>query len=88
MRKIITTLLVCCIQLNLLACPVCERNKAKALQGITHGSGPDGTMDYIIVIAITIIAVLTLFYSVKWLIKPNEKNPDHIKFSILNEQIT
>ena len=66
------------------ACPVCERNKAKALQGITHGAGPTSNWDYVIVGAIAVVTVFTLFYSVKWLIKPNEQNPDHIKLSILN----
>jgi len=67
------------------ACPVCERNKPKILQGITHGSNPDSNWDYVIVTAVAIIGMFTLYYSVKWLFKPNENNKDHIKYSILNE---
>ena len=86
MRKLITTLILCVATAVAFACPVCERNKPKALQGITHGTGPDSNWDYVIVILIAIIAVLTLFYSVKWLIKPNENNPDHIKFLFINKE--
>ncbi len=68
------------------ACPVCERNKAKYLQGITHGSGPDSKWDLVIVAAIGLLTLYTLLYTVKWLIRPGENNGDHIKYSILNEQ--
>ena len=68
------------------ACPVCERNKPKMLQGITHGSSPESNWDYVIVIGLGIIAILTLFYSIKLFLKPNEDNSNHIKYSILNEQ--
>ncbi|MFN0048934.1 MAG: hypothetical protein ACKVOU_07420 [Cytophagales bacterium] len=66
------------------ACPVCERNQPKALKGIVHGAGPESNWDYVGVVITGIIACFTLFYSVKWLIKPGEKNQSHIKYSILN----
>ena len=84
MKKLIAILFFWMISVSVFACPVCERNKAKALQGITHGAGPASNWDYVIVFAIAIVAVLTLIYSIKWLVKPNEKNTDHIKLSILN----
>lgn len=65
------------------ACPVCERNQPKALRGIVHGSGPDSNWDYVGIWITILIAVITLFFSIKWLIKPGEKNLDHIKYSIL-----
>ena len=86
MRKIIIMLLMCITTVLVFACPVCERNKPKILQGITHGAGPDSNWDYVIVLAIAIIAIFTLFYSIKWLIKPNENNADHIKYSFLNKE--
>ena len=86
MRKIIMTLIGCIPMLSVFACPVCERNKPKILQGITHGAGPDSNWDYVIVLSIAIIALFTLFYSVKWIIKPNENNADHIKYSFLNKE--
>jgi hypothetical protein len=86
MKKITFTLFVCLAAIAAYACPVCERNKPKILQGITHGSNPESAWDYVIVIAVAIIALLTLFYAVKWLIKPNEQNNNHIKYSFLNKE--
>ena len=86
MKKAIISFLLVIGGLQLFACPVCDRNKANALQGLTHGGGPQSNWDYVIVIVIGVIALLTLFYSVKWLIKPNENNLEHIKYSFLNEE--
>ncbi len=86
MRKLIVFLFFTAISYASMACPVCDRNKKTALEKLSHGSTPNSSWDYIIVIAMIIIAVATLFYSVKWLIKPNENNRSHIKFSFLNEQ--
>ncbi|MEO5775656.1 MAG: hypothetical protein ABIQ27_02055 [Flavobacterium sp.] len=71
------------INLTLSACPTCERNQPKLLRGIVHGSGPESNWDYISIILTIIIALVTLFYTVKWLAKPGEKNANHIKYSIL-----
>ena len=65
------------------ACPVCQRNQPKIIRGIVHGSGPDSNWDYVSIWITILIALITLFFSVKWLIKPGEKNSDHIKYSIL-----
>jgi uncharacterized protein HemY len=69
-------------QLAAIACPACERNQPKVLRGIVHGSGPDSNWDYVSIVLTMIIALVALYYSVKWLIKPNENNQDHIKYSI------
>ena len=68
------------------ACPVCERNQPKLLKGVVHGAGPDSQWDYVIIWAVVIIAVASLYYSVKWIIRPGEKNENHIKYSILNQE--
>lgn len=86
MKKVLFILLFFISAIGTYACPVCERNKPKILQGITHGSNPESNWDYVIVSVIGIIAILTLFYSIKYFINPNEKNSDHIKYSILKEQ--
>lgn len=66
------------------ACPVCERANEKKIFGIAvHGTAPDSQWDYLIVYVIIIITILTLFYSIKWLIKPGEKSNAHIKHIIL-----
>ena len=85
MRKTLT-LFLSVLHFTTYACEVCERNKPKILQGITHGSNPESNWDYVIVGVISIIAILTLIYSVKFFVKPNESNTDHIKYSFLNEQ--
>lgn len=83
MKKGITFLFLLVFQMATLACPVCERNQPKVLRGIVHGSGPESNWDYVSIWITILIAVITLFFSVKWLIKPGEKNSDHIKYSIL-----
>lgn len=68
------------------ACELCKKNQPKGLENITHGTGPTGTLDYIITWTAIVIVSVTLFYSVKYLVKPKENNPDHIKNSILNDE--
>ena len=65
------------------ACEVCDRNQPKLLKGIAHGAGPQSNWDYVSIGITTIIAVYALIYSTKWLIKPNENDTNHIKYSIL-----
>lgn len=67
------------------ACPICEKQQPKILQGITHGTGPQSDWDYVIIAACTIIVLLTLAYSIKFLARPGEQSGNHIKRVILNE---
>ena len=66
------------------ACPVCEKQQPKITQGLTHGAGPQSNWDWVIIAIISVITILTLIYSVKYLLKPGEKNENHIKQSILS----
>ena len=85
MKKLITSGVFIITSFSVYACPVCERAKAKTAFGaISHGAGPTSNWDYVAVWVTVIAVVLTLFFSIKYLIKPNEKNNDHIKNSILN----
>lgn len=68
-----------------VACEVCQRNQPKLLQDISHGTGPQATSDYYIIGVSVLIVVFTLIYSLKFLLKPGEKNPGHIKNLILNQ---
>lgn len=70
------------IDIAVHACPACEKAQPRILRGITHGAGPDSQWDYLIVWLAVIATVLTLFYSVKWLIRPGEQSASHIKHSI------
>lgn len=84
MRKFLATFILMASALFAVACPVCEKNQPKVLQGITHGTGPQGPGDYVIIWIAIIVVLITLFYSVKWLIKPGEKSTSHIKYFIIN----
>lgn len=66
------------------ACPLCDKQQPKILQGITHGTGPQSNWDYVIVWATVIIVLFTLFYTVKWLIRPGEMDHNHIKRTVIN----
>ena len=68
----------------IVACPVCEKQQPDILKGITHGAGPQNDWDYLIVFLTVVIVAVTLFYSVKWIILPGEKEKGHIKYTILN----
>lgn len=86
MKKIIiTTFLLAFIALNqIVACNVCQESQPKILKNITHGTGPEGYSDYIIIWAAVILVTITLLYSIKYLIRPNENDPNHIKNCVLN----
>ncbi len=86
MRKLFLTASLILNGLCVMACPVCERNQPKVLKGITHGAGPESNWDYVIVWTTVAIALCTLFFSVKWLIRPGEKSECHIKRFILNNE--
>lgn len=66
------------------ACPICEAQQPKILRGITHGAGPESNWDFVIVGLTAVIVLVALFYAVKWLIRPGERNANHIKRTILN----
>ena len=65
------------------ACEACKKQQPRITQGITHGVGPDSNWDWVIVAIVAAIAILTLLFSIKYLIRPGEKNADHIKLTIL-----
>lgn len=65
------------------ACPACEKQQPRILRGISHGSGPQSNWDLWIVSIAVVIVLATLYFSVKWLVRPGEKSPQHIKRFIL-----
>ena len=66
------------------ACPVCEKQQPTITKGLTHGAGPQSNWDWVIIAIITVITLITFIFSLKYLIKPGEKNANHIKQFILN----
>lgn len=67
------------------ACEVCQSKQPKILKNVTHGTGPQDNWDYIITWSAVVIVAVTLFLSAKYLIKPRESNPDHIKRIIVEK---
>ena len=86
MKKIIGLLIILLAGISTFACEVCEKQQPKILQGISHGAGPESKWDLVIISFIAVIVVFTLYFSIKWLIRPGEKNTSHIKYFILNQQ--
>ncbi len=84
-KTLISFLLFFLSALPAVACEVCQRNQPKLLQNISHGTGPQAESDYYIIGISVIIVLLTLIYSLKYLLKPGEQNPGHIKNLILNQ---
>lgn len=82
--KSLLTLIIVLFSQLIGACPVCDKQQPDITQGLTHGAGPQSNWDWVIIGVITAITLFTFIYSLKFLIKPGEKNADHIKKSILS----
>lgn len=67
------------------ACEVCLSSQPKFFRGWTHGPGPQGDFDYFIVFTAMVIVLVTLGYAIKFLVRPGEREPDHIKRTVLNQ---
>lgn len=85
MKAIFSLILLLTAQI-VFACPVCEKQQPKITQGLTHGTGPQSNWDWVIIAIISLITVLTFIFSLKFLLKPGEKNAHHIKQIILNNE--
>ncbi len=72
------------ISTPLLACDVCSKQQPRVLKNITHGAGPQGQEDYIIIVSAIVIVLFTLFFSIKYLVKPGEKSPQHVKNIVID----
>lgn len=84
MKKYLFILFFACIRFSATACDACEKQQPKILRGITHGAGPGSQWDYLIVAVAVVVVLLTLFFSVKWLVNPGEQSASHIKRFIFN----
>jgi uncharacterized protein HemY len=84
MKKFILIIVFFAARLIVTACPACTSQQPKILRGITHGTGPQNNWDYVIVLIAVAVVLFTLFFSVKWLLHPGEKNSSHIKQFIFN----
>lgn len=84
MKKLLLLPSFMLIHIASIACEVCKKQQPKVLRGIAHGAGPQSDLDYLIVGGTVLIVVVSLFYSIKWIVHPGEKESEHIKYSILN----
>ena len=85
MKKLFLLIPIITLGISAVACPTCEAQTPKVLRGIaSHGSGPSSNWDYVAGIVTLIIVIAVLFYSVKWMINPGEKEDTHIKRNVLN----
>ncbi|MBS3914902.1 MAG: hypothetical protein KG003_10405 [Bacteroidetes bacterium] len=69
-----------------LSCDACEKQQPAITRGITHGNGPNNNWDWVIVIVMVVITLVTLCFSIWYLIRPGENQSRHIKRTILNLQ--
>lgn len=65
------------------ACDACKLQQPEITRNFTHGTGPNSSWDWLIVAVIALITIYTFVYTVKYLVKPGEKDSNHIKHSIL-----
>lgn len=73
-------IIIClCYSIPLWACELCESQQPAMWKGITHGPGPSGKFDLIITWIAIVIVLVTLYFSIKLLIRPKEGQTDHIK---------
>ncbi len=84
MQKILITLTLLFLYVPLMACPVCEKQQPQLLKGITHGAGPESNWDYLIISVMVAIVLVSLYFSLIWIIKPGENKQTHIKHTVLN----
>ena len=66
-----------------MACDACKKQQPAILRDVAHGAGPESQWDYVIVWITVLITAISLFYAVKWLVKPGEESQDHIKRTFL-----
>ena len=79
MKKLSILIVLLLIQnIGSFACTVCKSQQPKVLQGITHGTGPGGTLDYIIISGAAVLVLVTLILSIRFLVRPGETDPNHI----------
>ncbi len=66
------------------ACDVCNPDQAEFLRNLTHGTSPEGSVDWIIAGFTALLVLFTLVGSIKFLVRPGESNHDHIKRTVLD----
>ncbi|MDJ0367715.1 hypothetical protein QMK33_21425 [Hymenobacter sp. H14-R3] len=58
------------IALPLWACPVCDKRQPKGFAGITHGVGPGGPFDYLMLYGSILVVLVTFGLFLRFLLLP------------------
>ena len=85
LNLMLLTGMVLSFSLPAMACEACKQQQPKFLQGITHGAGPGSNWDYVIVVIMVLVTLYSLYATVKCIIRPAEKDNEHVKRMILND---
>ncbi|MAY88625.1 MAG: hypothetical protein CML02_18135 [Pseudooceanicola sp.] len=86
MKKTIITILILAFHNAILACDLCKSNQPKGFENLTHGEGPQGNLDYLIMGVAIIIVGYTLTMSIKYLVRPKENETDHVKNLVIEDK--
>ncbi len=84
LKGMLCTALLSAASLPVLACEACKKQQPKLLRGITHGSGPDSSWDYVIVSIMMIITLYSFYAMIRFMAKSRDEVHQDIKTSILN----
>lgn len=84
-ERALLTLLFITTGVAVWACDACQKNQPVPLRGITHGTGPQGQWDLVIVWGAGIIVTITLILALRMLLRPGEGQAGHIKRIILHD---
>ncbi|MDQ0595101.1 hypothetical protein QFZ37_003470 [Chryseobacterium ginsenosidimutans] len=79
----ILTFIVMFLATSASACDACKSQQPEITKDLTHGAGPESDWDWFIVGIVIMITVVAFIYSIKYLIKPGEKDKRHVKYSFL-----
>lgn len=66
------------------ACEACDLQQPKITRGLTHGAGPKSMWDWVAVAIIMLISIATVYYFIKYLIKPDAKKRIELKNNVLD----
>lgn len=87
-KTVLTSVLIILCFIQAFACELCKSQQPELLQDIVHGTGPQGTFDYIILWVAIVIVAVTFVLSVLFLIRPDKLDKNHkIKFLPVDEGV-
>jgi hypothetical protein len=84
-NNLLTLLATLLLALPALACPLCAKNQPKGFANITHGVGPGGPFDYVMLYGSIAVVVFTMGLFLRFLVRPdgrrNQARREHLSFT-------